>query len=256
MIALISDIHANLPALEAVLADIDAHAPSGQQPRIWCLGDTVGYGASVSACIDIVQASCEVVLAGNHDLAAVGDARIEAARAHVPGMFEGTPGAGIEHARRTLAGDEQRRSWLAALAPQQILDNLDLAHGSTRDPIWEYVRTPETALPQLQSQQRELAAVGHTHMPLLWELPAGATEAVGGLMPAGSSLVLEPGTRRVFNPGSVGQPRDRDPRAAWASLIEGTLTFHRVEYDIERARAAIIAAGLPTEAGERLELGW
>ena len=93
-------------------------------------------------------------------------------------------------------------------------------------------------------------------MPLLWELAPGAPEAVGGMMPDGTSVVLERGTKRVFNPGSVGQPRDRDPRAAWALLDGGTLSFHRCDYDVAAARAAIVAAGLPAETGERLELGW
>lgn len=249
MIALISDVHGNLPALEAVLADIDSLDPA---TRIWCLGDTTGYGASPAACVDLVRDRCEVVLGGNHDLAVAGDSRVS--RTAVPGLFEGGPGAGIEHAIRTLGSD--RIAWLASLAPSRILDNVELHHGSDRDPIWEYVRTPESATAHLQQQQRELGAVGHTHMPLLWELSEGSAAADGGLMPAGSSIVLTRGTRRVFNPGSVGQPRDRDPRAAWATLQHGTLSFRRTEYDVERARAEIAAAGLPAETGDRLQLGW
>lgn len=249
MIALISDVHGNLPALEAVLAEIDASDPGA---RIWCLGDTVGYAAQAAECVDLVRERCEVVIAGNHDLAVAGDPRTS--RDAVPGLFRGGPGAGIAHAARTL-GDE-RMAWLASLAPSRLLDNVELHHGSARDPVWEYVRTVETASAQLRAQQRELGIVGHTHMPLLWELEADGSEARGGLMPAGSSVVLERGTRRVVNPGSVGQPRDRDPRAAWASLSSGTLAFRRTEYDIERARAAIAAAGLPDETGDRLSLGW
>lgn len=249
MIALISDVHGNLPALEAVLADIGALAPD---VRIWCLGDTVGYAANPAECVDLVRARCEVVLAGNHDLAVVDDPRVS--RDAVPGLFTGGPGAGIELAARTLG--PERIAWLATLEPSRLLDNVELHHGSDRDPIWEYVRTVETATAHLQGQQRELGAVGHTHMPLLWELPPGADEAHGGLMPEGSSIVLERGTRRVFNPGSVGQPRDRDPRAGWAVLDRGTLSFRRTTYDIERAQAAIRAAGLPSETADRLALGW
>lgn len=249
MIALISDVHGNLPALQAVLAAIDARDP---QVRIWCLGDTVGYGAHPAECVDLVRARCEVVLAGNHDLAVAGDPR---SAEHVePGLWSGGPGAGIRHALATLGDD--RIAWLRTLEPSRLLDNVELHHGSDRDPVWEYVRTAEIATAHLQSQQRELGAVGHTHMPLLWELRPGEPAAEGGLMPDGSSLVLARGTRRVFNPGSVGQPRDRDPRAAWATLDRGTLSFHRVEYDVERARSAISEAGLPAETGDRLELGW
>lgn len=249
MIAFISDVHGNLPALEAVLADIDALAPGA---RIWCLGDTVGYAASPSECVDLVRARCEVVLAGNHDLAVVGDPRAD--QTAMPGMFMSAPGQGIAHAMHTL-GDE-RMTWLRTLQPSRMLDNVELHHGSDRDPVWEYVRTVESATAHLRQQQRELGAVGHTHMPLLWELADGAGEAQGGLMPAGSSLVLERGTKRVFNPGSVGQPRDRDPRAAWASLDHGTLSFRRTEYDIAAAQAAIVAVGLPQETADRLAIGW
>jgi predicted phosphodiesterase len=248
VIAVISDVHANLQALQAVLADIRAR---GCQ-RIWCLGDTVGYAANPAECVDLVFAHCEVVLAGNHDLAVVGDDRASVER--VPGMYDGGPGAGIALAKMVLGGE--RLHLLAQLTPQVELDNIELSHGSSRDPIWEYVRSPETATAQLSDQQRDLAAVGHTHMPLLWERAPGAAEAHGGTMPDASSIVLEPGTRRVFNPGSVGQPRDRDPRAAWALLDGGTLSFHRTTYDIVAAQAAIHAAGLPAETADRLELGW
>lgn len=249
MIAVISDIHGNLPSLEAVLADIDA---LGSDVRVWCLGDTVGYGAHPGECLDLVRERCEVVIAGNHDLAVAGDPAIS--RASVPGLFEGGPGAGIEHAIATIGHERMR--WLSTLAPSRLLDNVELHHGSDRDPVWEYVRTAEIATAHLREQQRELGAVGHTHMPLLWELAADAAEAVGGLMPEGSSIVLTRGTKRVFNPGSVGQPRDRDPRSGWATLDAGTLTFRRTAYDIERASAAIVAAGLPQETADRLALGW
>lgn len=249
MIALISDVHGNLQALEAVLRDIDA---ADGEARIWCLGDTVGYAADAAACVDLVRDRCEVVIAGNHDLAVCGDPRAD--HSAVPGLYTGGPGAGIGHALRTLS--EEQVAWLRTLQPSRLLDNVELHHGSDRDPVWEYVRSVESATGHLQAQQRELGAVGHTHMPLLWELPVDAATAHGGLMPAGSNIVLERGTRRVFNPGSVGQPRDRDPRAAWASLERGTLTFHRIEYDIAAAQAAIVEAGLPAETADRLALGW
>lgn len=249
MIAFISDIHSNLTALDAVLADIDATAPGA---RIWCLGDIVGYGAQPGECTDLVFERCEVVIAGNHDLAVVGDDRID--EDNVPGLFQGGPGAGIAHAKRVLS--QGQLDALSRLEPHRVLDNIQLDHGSARDPIWEYIRTPEIATLHLQQQERPLGVVGHTHMPLLWELAEGAAEATGGLMPEGTGIDLTPGITRVFNPGSVGQPRDRDPRASWATLDEGRLTFHRTTYDVVAARATIDAAGLPAESGERLELGW
>ncbi|MCW2949838.1 MAG: metallophosphoesterase family protein [Thermoleophilia bacterium] len=248
MIAVISDVHSNLQALQAVLADVHQRGCK----RIWCLGDTVGYAANPAECVDLVFEHCEVVLAGNHDLAVVGDER--ASEHLAPGMYHGGPGAGIELAKNVLG--DARLQLLKQLDAQLELDNIELSHGSSRNPIWEYVRSADVATTQLTDQHRELAAVGHTHIPLLWELSPDADEAHGGTMPDGSHIVLERGTRRVFNPGSVGQPRDRDPRAAWALLDGGTLSFHRTEYDIAQARAAITAARLPTETGERLELGW
>jgi diadenosine tetraphosphatase ApaH/serine/threonine PP2A family protein phosphatase len=249
MIAFISDIHSNLTALEAVLADIDATAPDA---RIWCLGDIVGYAAQPGECLDLVFERCEVVIAGNHDLAVVDDPRI--IEDAMPGLFQGGPGAGIELAKRELSHGQLEA--LGRLEPHRVLDNIQLDHGSARDPIWEYIRTPEIATIHLQQQERVLGVVGHTHMPLLWELFDGADEATGGLMPEGTGIDLTPGVRRVFNPGSVGQPRDRDPRASWAALDDARLTFHRTEYDVAAARATIEAAGLPAETGERLELGW
>lgn len=249
MIAFISDVHANLPALEAVLADIDAVGCT----RTWCLGDTVGYGPYASECVDLVRAHCELVLAGNHDLAVVGSPEVD--EDSVPGMFQGGPGAGIHHARRVLSGEQL--AWLSSLQPTFTADaDVEACHGSRRDPVWEYVRTADSATLHLAVQERPLCAVGHTHMPLLWEQAEGGAEAIGGLMPGGTSHLLERGPRRVFNPGSVGQPRDRDPRAAWALLDRGTLSFHRVGYDVQRMRTAVTAAALPPETGERLELGW
>lgn len=248
MIALISDVHSNLPALDAVLADIEGVGCS----RIWCLGDTTGYGAHPAECVDLVLERCEVVLAGNHDLAVVDHPAASAAR--VPGMWQGGPGSGIAHARAML--DEPRLARLRELEPSRRLDHVDLFHASRRDPVWEYVRSPESATGHLTEQDLPLSAVGHTHVPALWELAAGEAQAVGGHMRDGMTRELGAGVRRVCNPGSVGQPRDRDPRASWALLDRGCLSFHRVTYDVQRAVAAVQAAGIAAENGERLVLGW
>lgn len=247
MIAVISDVHANLPALEAVLAQIDELGCT----RIWCLGDTVGYGPWPSECVDLVLERCEIVLAGNHERALVGDPSVTPDS--VPGMFSGGPGAGLELARRVLR--PQQLEWLAQLSPQRIVDEVELYHGSRRDPVWEYVRSGDVATGHLNEQQRGLSAVGHTHAQLYWELQPGAQLALGGRVEAGRKVRLDRGPRRVFNPGSVGQPRDHDPRAAWALLHDGTLEFRRTDYEIARTRAAVTAAGLPEQSGERLELG-
>jgi predicted phosphodiesterase len=242
-VAVISDIHGNLPALEAVLADIDA---VGAQ-RIWCLGDTVGYGPFVNECVELVAQRCEVVLAGNHDLAVRGDVD--------PASFGGTALAGVEYAKQHLdpASRDHVDQWSS---PSWLIDNIELYHGSAIDPIWQYVRDEKVATPHLLTQETALSLVGHSHAQLLFELPDGASMAMGGQAGDGVVVPLSIGVRRVVNPGSVGQPRDRDPRAAWALLEPNRISFRRVSYDIPRMRAAVDAAGLPAETGERLELGW
>jgi diadenosine tetraphosphatase ApaH/serine/threonine PP2A family protein phosphatase len=243
MIAVISDVHANLPALEAVLADIDQVAPG---VRIWNLGDTVGYGPFVNECMALVRERCEVVLAGNHDLAIGGSLAIA--------EFGGSAGKGLEYADRVI--DDVHRIFLRTLQPSWQVDGIELHHGSARDPIWEYVRDELVALKHLKLQETPLGLVGHSHAQLVYELPDGAEAVTGGATGDGVIVPLSVGVARVANPGSVGQPRDRDPRAAWALLEPKRLTFHRVEYDIARMQAAVEAAGLPPETGERLELGW
>ena len=242
MIAIISDVHGNLPALEVVLEDIDVLGVE----RIWCLGDTLGYGPFVNECIELVAARCELVLAGNHDLAVRGDLE--------PARFGGSAGAGVEYARAHL--EPANRALLGPLAPAMALTGIELFHASARDPVWEYVRGPAVATAHLKAQTQPLSLVGHSHEQLAFVLPDGEAEAIGGPVAPGAYLELTAGARRVLNPGSVGQPRDRDPRAAWLLLNEGQVQFRRVPYDIPRMRAAVVAAGLPSEIGERLALGW
>ena len=242
MIAVVSDIHANLPALEAVLADIDA---AGIE-RIWCLGDTLGYGPYANECMELVDARCEIVLAGNHDLGVRGD---------LSGMtFGGSAGEGIAYARSVLS--LENRALLDRLEPFRYMDGVELFHGSAIDPVWEYVRDDESATRHLLAQREPLCFVGHSHAQLVFELPNGTREAMGGHVQEGTVFPITPGVQRVINPGSVGQPRDRDPRAAWAQVEANRVTFRRVAYDIARMRQAIEDVGLPAEVGERLELGW
>lgn len=244
-IALISDVHGNLPALEAVLADVEADGIS----RIWCLGDTLGYGPFPIECLDLVRGRCEVVLAGNHDLAVRGDLPMS--------MFGGSAGAGVRHAMDLL--DAPGREYLSTLRSHRVMpeDGVEIYHASVRDPVWEYVRDERVATLHLSEQRLPLSIVGHTHAQLAFELVDGESWASGGMRAAGDVVDLAAGVRRVVNPGGVGQPRDRDPRAGWAVLEPGErLTFRRSEYDIERMCAAIEQAGLPAESGERLVLGW
>ena len=242
MIAVISDVHGNLPALEAVLADIDAAGVH----RVWCLGDTLGYGPSPVDCLRIVFERCEIVLAGNHDLAVRGDLRAS--------DFLGTAGTGIAHAIAQVSTAPDAQAMLAGLRPSHFLDEVEMYHASARDPVWEYVRDEASAREHLSVQRLPLSLVGHSHLPLCFtEVSPG--KARGGLLDANAVVPLD-GSKRVFNPGSVGQPRDRDPRASWALVSPGSVTMRRVTYDIARTRAMVVDAGLPSEVGERLELGW
>jgi predicted phosphodiesterase len=247
LIAIISDIHGNLPALEAVIEHITARGAT----RIWCLGDTTGYGASPSACLARVRSACEVVLSGNHDLAVAGDERMS--QAAVPGMYRHGPGEGIALAQAQLTPDE--KAYLASLPSSVTLDHVELIHGSRRDPLLEYVRTRTTASAHMHQQQVPLSCVGHSHEQLVFAWDSATQSASGGPVRGSFEYVLTPGVKHVINPGSVGQPRDGDPRAAWALLQRGVITFERTEYDVEQAVAAIIDAGLPSANAERLRTG-
>ncbi len=241
-IAVISDVHGNLAALEAVLADIASHGIS----RIWCLGDTLGYGPQPNECLALVLQRCEVVLAGNHDLAVRGD--IDAS------IFRGTAGAGIAWAQRTLT--DELRSALDGMRAWAFTEEAELYHASANDNVWEYVRDTRVATRHLQTQRMTVSFVGHSHEQRYFSVDDAHGDVTGDLLREGNHVTVIDG-KHVVNPGSVGQPRDRDPRAAWASFEPGSrVVMHRTTYDIGATRAAITAAGLPAEAGERLELGW
>jgi diadenosine tetraphosphatase ApaH/serine/threonine PP2A family protein phosphatase len=239
-VAVLSDVHGNLAALEAVLADIDGVVPD----ELWCLGDLVGYNARPNECVTLVRDRVDLCLAGNHDLVVRGDLSLE--------EFSSDAAAAARWSREVLGVEE--RTYLRKLAPLGDRDGVSLYHASPRDPIWEYVVTPDVALACLARQRTNLALVGHSHVALALHLSAGSLH--GGVATAGATFDLEC-RRCLLNPGSVGQPRDRDPRAAWLllDLEEHRATFHRVAYDIERTQREIIEAGLPARLAERLERG-
>lgn len=240
MIAVISDVHGNLPALETVLQDIDSNGLT----RIWCLGDTLGYGPYVNECFDLVLNRCEVVIAGNHDLAVRGDLPVQ--------VFGGSAGAGVEYAIEHLTPDRKER--LASLSDHFEMPSLQLFHGSSIDHVWDYVRDTRAATRHLNAQTAPVSFVGHSHLQLAFSLAPDSTEATGGLVLPGTTLQFDE-SKQVFNPGSVGQPRDGDPRAAYAVVTSESVTFLRVPYDITSMRSAVLAAGLPRVIGDRLETG-
>ena len=238
-IAALSDVHANLHALEAVLAEIDA----GSFDAIWCLGDLVGYGPKPNECVALLQQRTAICLAGNHDLVVLGKIPVEA--------FAGDAGAAARWTQTVL--DEPARAFLDTLAPKAAAPGAELFHGSPRDPVWEYVLTEAAAASALALTQGPLVLVGHSHVAL--EISNGG-DLRGGQAPAGTQLDLGR-PRRLLNPGSVGQPRDGDPRAAWLEIDFETAwaTFRRTDYSVEQTQRESRELGLPEVLAARLDYG-
>jgi predicted phosphodiesterase len=242
-VAVISDVHANLAALEAVLADIDY---SEGADEIWCLGDVTGYGARPAECVGLVRERAAICLAGNHDLVVCGT--LDAS------SFTADAAVAAAYSREHLPHDALE--WLRTLEPSGTREGIELHHGSVRDPVWEYVLSEEAAISCLELQTADIALVGHSHVALAVHLGSGEDELIGGLAPDGAECDLHE-RPWLLNPGSVGQPRDGDPRAAWLMLdLDGwRASWRRVEYDIAGAAAAIRAARLPDSLAERLGYG-
>jgi predicted phosphodiesterase len=243
-LAILSDIHANLPALEAVLADVGERSPEA----LWCLGDVVGYGAEPNECTALVAERCDVAIAGNHDLGVLGSIDIAS--------FSPAAAEAAEWTRSKLSGEA--RAYLEALEPAREDGDPAIYHASPRDHVWEYVLWPEQAGECLREQASRVSLIGHSHVALCFhESEDGDPDGTrGAQVPGGTTLEAGEG-RWLLNPGSVGQPRDGDPRAAWVELDTETwrATYHRVAYDIEKAADSIIGAGLPEHLGRRLFLG-
>ena len=239
-LAVVSDIHSNLHALEATLAAIDGEAPD----ELWCLGDLVGYGPRPNECCTAIAERADVCLAGNHDLAVRGTIDLE--------EFGGEAAVAARWTREVLAPEAQ--VLLDRLEPEGAAHGVALYHGSARDPIWEYVLSDEGALVTLELTQSPLVLVGHSHVAL--RVVKSGDEVVGGVAAAGTELELD-GVRALLNPGSVGQPRDGDPRAAYLllDLDAQHASFRRVEYDVKRTQHEMRDAGLPEMLAGRLELG-
>jgi predicted phosphodiesterase len=240
-IAVVSDIHGNRHAFEAVLEAISA----SDCRELWCLGDLVGYGADPDACVELAREQAAVTLAGNHDLGVTGAIPLE--------QFSRGAALAATWTQQTITAET--RTYLESLEPSNLDEAVALYHASPRDPIWEYVLSPLQAELCLDIQPKRIALIGHSHVALSFSRFPG-TPATGETRPDGAELDLGEG-EWLINPGSVGQPRDGDPRAAWLELdLDGPqATFHRVEYDIAGAGAAIRAARLPDSLAERLEYG-
>jgi diadenosine tetraphosphatase ApaH/serine/threonine PP2A family protein phosphatase len=239
-VAVISDVHANWHALEAVLEEVDREGPD----ELWCLGDLVGYGPRPNPCCVAVERRAAICLAGNHDLGVLGAIDL--------GEFAGDAAVAARWTRGVLA--EGSRAFLESLASSGTREQVELFHASPRDPVWEYVLSAEAAHVALELTEAPLVLVGHSHVPLAITLQEDVLD--GGLAPDGTDVPLAPG-RRLLNPGSVGQPRDGDPRAAWLLLDfeAGVASFRRVAYPVERTQEEIRERGLPDALAQRLAHG-
>jgi diadenosine tetraphosphatase ApaH/serine/threonine PP2A family protein phosphatase len=238
-VAVISDVHGNRHALDAVLAEIGGESVDA----VWCLGDTVGYGPQPNECCRLVQEHADLCLVGNHDLVALGELTVS--------DFNEEAAAAAVWTREALTDDS--RAFLRSLEPQATVDGVELFHASARDPVWEYVLSDETARATFELTTASLVLVGHSHVALA--LTVDGQGVAGGVAPAGTNIELA--GRWLVNPGSVGQPRDGDPRAAWllADLDRASAAFRRVSYPIERTQAEMVEAGLPPLLAARLAVG-
>jgi predicted phosphodiesterase len=237
-VAIVSDIHGNLHALEAVLEAIDRDAPDA----IWCLGDLVGYGPRPNRCCAVVAERADVCLIGNHDLAVLG--RLD--------LDDFQPDAALSARWTTAALEDEWRVYLESLVSSGEREAIGLFHASPRDPVWEYVLTPDVAEASMAATGQKLVLVGHSHVALRY----GVADGELLVAPEGTELELGEG-RWLLNPGSVGQPRDTDPRAAWMllDLAARRASYRRVEYDMARTQQEIRDRGLPESLAARLEFG-
>ncbi|OPL18162.1 MAG: hypothetical protein AVO35_06565 [Candidatus Aegiribacteria sp. MLS_C] len=234
LLRVISDVHSNLPALKAVLED----PPGAGADSTLCLGDVVGYGADPSKCISLVRKQCRLVVRGNHDAGAAGQVSLD--------RFNWEGATAIRWTRDVLSGEEIR--WLSMLPHFHELQEFFLCHSYPADPeSWTYVLRRNQALASIEARKGQVSLIGHTHLPGVWsedgqysEIDSGDLESV-----------------RLINVGSVGQPRDRDPRAAYLLIDTEKRTWEhrRVEYPIDEAAARIREESLPEVLWQRLYRG-
>jgi predicted phosphodiesterase len=237
-VAVLSDIHSNLVALDAVL---DA---AGPVDAVWHLGDVVGYGPDPDGVVERLVSIGAIGVRGNHDAAAVGGSEID--------WFNPEAKAAMEWTRRRIS--DRTREWLAALPERHTESEFTLVHGSPREPIWEYIVSLAIARTNLEALTTAFGLHGHTHVPMVYAERDGQVEAIAPA--AGSSFGLD-GRRALINPGSVGQPRDGIVDASFLTLDtdEARCTWQRVAYAIDAVQAAMSDVGLPRRLIERLSYG-
>ncbi|MBI4497334.1 MAG: metallophosphoesterase family protein [Chloroflexi bacterium] len=240
---LVSDIHSNLEAFRSVLTDARAR---GGWDVVWCLGDIVGYGPDPGPCLDLVRDLGGISVAGNHDWAVVGKVPLS--------DFNPYAAAAIRWTVDQISPEQSR--YLANLTTTIRCDPFTLAHGSPREPIWEYLLDPEDARDNFTLLLTLHGLVGHSHVALAFRQETVGTRPRRTALTSEEAVSLSTG-RWIVNPGSVGQPRDGDPRAAYALYDDAarTITGYRVAYDIPAVLQKMAAAGLPTFLAQRLSVG-
>lgn len=242
--ALLSDIHGNLAAFEAVLADIETK----EIAEIWCLGDIVGYGPDPVECISLLRKQPHVCIAGNHDWAAAG--LVDTSE------FNDTAAAAVRWTSQQLGKAEI--DYLRSLPLRLKLDDFTLVHGSPRNPIWEYMVSVASAQENLTHFETKYCLVGHSHIPLIFQCDQNDCR----LARFPENMPLDPSEtaeyRLIINPGGVGQPRDGDARASYAiyDSQENVIYHYRVEYDIKATQQKMLQLGLPETLALRLNYGW
>ena len=240
-ILVISDIHANYPALEAVLASVVT------VDAVWCLGDLVGYGPHPNECIERISALPNLTcILGNHDAAVIDSRNID--------KFNDEAGHSIYWTKREIT--KTNLEYLATLPEMVKTDWVTLVHGSPRIPTWEYLIDQLTALVNFAFFETQIALVGHSHLPLAFIVDKDGQNINRSLVHPDEIIKLE--TRAILNPGSVGQPRDHDPCASYGILDPEAKTWEirRIAYDIKSVQAAMKKAGLPEKLSFRLAEGW
>ena len=237
-VAVLSDIHANLAALDAVLAAI----PSVDE--VWQLGDVVGYGPEPDEVVARLRDVGAIGVRGNHDAAAAGGPEIES--------FNVDARRAMEWTRATITNDT--RAWLDGLPERLEREGFTLVHGSPRDPIWEYVTSTPVARAGIAAMDTPFGLHGHTHVPVAYLEDDGTLETMS---PGAGSVITFAGRRALLNPGSVGQARDGIPTASWLLLdtADGSGTWHRTAYDVGSVQRAMETAGLPERLVARLAYG-
>jgi predicted phosphodiesterase len=239
-VAVISDVHGNLHALRVVLEAIGGE----EVDAIWCLGDLVGYGPRPNECCAEVERAAAICLVGNHDLGVLGRLPLE--------DFTDDAAAAARWSQSVLT--DEARTYLERLQSSYAAAEAELFHASPRDPVWEYVLGEEAAVAAFHLTSAPLVLVGHSHVALAFVLDGESLD--GAVTPGGAELDLASG-RWLLNPGSVGQPRDGDPRAAYLvlDLDAKRALYRRVEYPVERTQEEIRKRGLPEALAARLAHG-